>query len=86
MRAVEDDRAWRLSFSMAEYALTCSVGKKARETYMAVKLFVKKKLKPVCPFLKSYHIKTIFFHHMETKTEEYWEETDLENSIKDLLG
>ena len=66
MRATKDNRAWRLSFSMAEHALSCCVGNKERKTYLAVKMIVKKKLKPVCPFLKSYHIKTIFFHYMET--------------------
>ena len=85
-RAAQDNRAWRLSFSMAEHALACSVGEKARKTYLAVKMIVKRKLRAVCPFLKSYHIKTIFFHYMETKTEEFWEETELETSIKDLLG
>ena len=71
---------------MAEHTLACSVGNKARETYLAVKLFAKKKLQPVCPFLKSYHIKTIFFHYMETKTHEYWDDTEIESTIKDLLG
>ena len=71
---------------MAEHALSCCVGKKERETYLAVKLILKRKLKPVCPFLKSYHIKTIFFHFMETKTKEYWEEKELEITIKDFLG
>ena len=85
-RAAQDNRAWRLSFSMAEHALASSVGEKARKTYLAVKMIVKRKLRAVCPFLKSYHIKTVFFHYMETKTEEFWEETELETSIKDLLG
>ena len=85
-RADMDNRAWRLSFSMAEHTLACSVGNKARKTYLAVKLFAKKKLQSVCPFLKSYHIKTIFFHYMETKTHEYWDDTEIESTIKDLLG
>ena len=86
IRSTQDNRAWRLSFSMAEYALSCCVGEKARKTYLAVKLLVKEKLKPVCPFLKTYHIKTIFFHFMESKTEEYWENTELNIAIGDLLG
>ena len=86
MRATKDNRAWRLSFSMAEHALSCCVGNKEKKTYLAVKMIVKKKLKPVCPFLKSYHIKTIFFHYMETQTNEYWEELELEMTIKDFLG
>ena len=85
-RTVDDSRAWRLSFSMAEHSLSTCVGTKARKTYLAVKLIVKQKLKQVCPFLKSYHVKTIFFHFMETKTKDYWEETDLETTILDLLG
>ena len=86
MRAAQDSRAWRLSFSKAEYALSCCVEENARKTYLAVKLIVKKKLKQICPFVKSYHVKTIFFHFMETKTDKYWEELELEMTIKDFLG
>ena len=62
---------WRLSFSQVERLLSCHVGDMARMTYLAVKTLLKRKLKHICPFLKSYHLKTIFFHHMESKTEEY---------------
>ena len=86
IRSAQDNRAWRLSFSLAEHALSSCVGQKARKTYLAVKLLVKKKLKAACPFLKTYHIKTIFFHYMETKTEDYWNNTELETAINDLLG
>ena len=86
IRSAQDNRAWRLSFSLAEQGLSSCVGEKARKTYLAVKLLVKKKLKTVCPFLKTYHIKTIFFHYMETKTADYWNNTELETTINDLLG
>ena len=85
MRAALDNKSWRLSFSMAEHVLACSLGEKPRNTYLAVKLVIKRKLRTVCPFLKSYHIKTIFFHFMEMKTNKYWEERKLESCIKDLL-
>jgi hypothetical protein len=85
VRSTQDNKAWRLSFSMAERVLSCHVGEKARKTYLAVKIFVKQRQKKLCPFLKTYHIKTIFFHHMESRTEEYWQDTELESTIKDFL-
>ena len=85
VRSAKDDRAWRLSFSMAERILANHLNEKARQTYLAVKLFMKQNLKKACPFLKSYHIKTIFFTYMEKTTEEYWKETSLERTIIDFL-
>ena len=79
----EDRFDWRLSFSQVERVLSCQVQEKARMTYLAVKIFLKMNLKNICPVLKTYHLKTVFFHHMESKTEEYWENTDLENTIID---
>eukprot|EP00092_Neocalanus_flemingeri_P061226 GFUD01073570.1.p1 GENE.GFUD01073570.1~~GFUD01073570.1.p1 ORF type:complete len:462 (-),score=102.66 GFUD01073570.1:33-1418(-) len=76
---------WRLSFSQVEHVLSCHVGEKARKTYLAVKIFLKRTLKKICPFLKTYHLKTVFFHYMESKTEKYWQDTNLVNTIRDLL-
>eukprot|EP00092_Neocalanus_flemingeri_P029280 GFUD01031791.1.p1 GENE.GFUD01031791.1~~GFUD01031791.1.p1 ORF type:complete len:1095 (-),score=194.32 GFUD01031791.1:125-3385(-) len=81
----QDTFGWRLSFSQVERLLSGNVGEKARKTYLAVKIFVKRNLKNICPFLKTYHIKTVFFYNMETKTGEYWEDTDMEKTIRDFL-
>ena len=77
-RSIQDNKSWRISFSTTEVALSNLVGEKARKTFLAVKLLVKKKLKPVCPFLKSYHIKTLFLNYMEGKTKDHWENAKLE--------
>ena len=81
----QDRFDWRLSFSQVERAMSCQVGEKARMAYIAAKIILKRKLKTICPFVKTYHLKTIFFFHMESKTNEYWEETELEITIRDLL-
>ena len=71
----QDSFVWRLSFSQVERVLSCNVPEKARMTYLAVKIFLKRNLKKVCKFLESYYLNTVFFHHMENKTEEYWQDT-----------
>ena len=81
----QDSFVWRLSFSQAERILSCHVGNKARKAYVEVKIFIKKHMNKQCPFLKTWHLKTIFFHHMESTSEEYRQETDLLNTISDLL-
>ena len=77
---VIDPFRWRLSFSRAEVFLASQVGPKARLCYLALKIFFKAKLRYVCPFMKTYHLKTLFFYFMETKSSEYWNES-LENDI-----
>ena len=50
VRSTQDNKAWRLSFNMAERVLSCHVLEKARKTYLAVKIFMKQRQKKLCPF------------------------------------
>ena len=80
-----DQFRWRLSFSRAEGFLASQVGPKQRICYLALKMFFKQKLKNVCSFLKSYHLKTLFFYFLERKSAEYWKTTSEDAVLKHLL-
>ena len=81
----QDTYVWRLSFSQSERILSHNLNEKARKTYIAVKLLMKKHLKKNCSFLKTYHLKTIFLYYMEKNSAEYWQMTCLEDTVRDLL-
>lgn len=65
---VSDSDCWRLSFSQGELVLADHLPAGARLIFLAVKLFFKQKLKPNCSLLKSYRIKTMFYHFLEKNT------------------
>ena len=81
-----DNLNWRLSFSQAEKILSEEVSERARMTYLAAKIILKKYLQFSCPILKSYHLKTIFFHYLEKKPADYWKANSIEKTITDFLG
>ena len=81
----DDQFRWRLSFSRAEGFLASKVQPKQRVCYFALKAFFKTRLKHVCTFFKSYHIKTLFFYFLQGKSHEYWNNTSEENIVLDLL-
>merc|ERR1719318_1860282 len=64
-----DQFCWRLSFSRGEQILSKYVPANARLAFLAVKLAWKQGLKPACSKLKSYHIKTMFYHFLEAETK-----------------
>jgi hypothetical protein len=82
----EDDLSWRLSFSQAERILERQTNEKARKCHVALKVVFKRVLKPICPILKTYHIKTLFWHFMESKTEEFWSDVSYLEVFSSLLN
>eukprot|EP00092_Neocalanus_flemingeri_P012356 GFUD01013322.1.p1 GENE.GFUD01013322.1~~GFUD01013322.1.p1 ORF type:complete len:1573 (-),score=223.90 GFUD01013322.1:73-4233(-) len=80
-----DEFSWRLSFSRGELLLSTHVSSKARDAYMAVKLFWKNNLKVECPLLRSYHLKTLFYHFLEATDNRHLEMGEVKNIARDLL-
>ena len=80
-----DEFCWRLSFSRGELLLSRHVTHRARLAYVAAKLFWKEKLKSVCPALRSYHLKTLFYHFLEDTPAEEVEESTTEELLQRLL-
>ena len=62
-----DPHCWRLSFSRAEVVLSHHVPTNDRLAFMAVKLYFKERLKQKFAFLRSYHLKTMFYHFLESR-------------------
>ena len=60
-----DELSWRLSFSRGELLLSSEVPAKARDAYVAVKLFWKNHMKAECSALRSYHLKTLLYNYLE---------------------
>ena len=52
---------------------------------MTVKLFFKDCLKPVCPALRSYHVKTVFYHFLEKTKLDVANEAELCVLIRSIL-
>ena len=80
-----DEFCWRLSFSRGELLLSKHVSPGARMAYVAVKLFWKEKLKSVCPVLRSYHLKTLFYHFLEATSAEEVQDSTTEQLVNRLL-
>ena len=81
-----DQFCWRLSFSRGEGILSHHVPEKARLAFLAIKLAWKQKLKPVCENLKSYHLKTIFYHFLEKTSTEFLENAEVAIIFKYLIA
>merc|ERR1719357_772206 len=69
-----EDLFWRLSFSRAELMLAKLTSEKARHCYLVVKIIYKRHIKQKHPFLKSYHLKTLLWHFLESKNGFYWKD------------
>ena len=80
-----DEFSWRLSFSRGELLLSKHVTPRARLAYVAAKLFWKEKLKSVCPALRSYHLKTLFYHFLEATPAVEVDESTTEELLQRLL-
>ena len=80
-----DEFSWRLSFSRGELMLSTHVPPKARDAYVAVKLFWKNNLKVECPALRSYHLKTLFYHFLEATDRRHLEIGDVKTIARSLL-
>ena len=81
-----DEFSWRLSFSRGELLLAQHVSSAARVLYVSAKLFWKEKLKVVCSSLRSYHVKTLFYHFLEATTVQQIEEVDTEIMLRRFLA
>ena len=82
----QDPFCWRLSFSRGEHILSMHVPHKAKLAFLAVKLAWKNGLKPICSKLKSYHLKTIFFHFLEKTQEEALMISDFGKIYRSLIS
>jgi hypothetical protein len=78
-----DPYCWRLSFSRGEVILSNHVSEHDRLAFLAVKLFYKEKLKPYVSFLRSYHLKTMFYHFLECKAQN---EKDVNTTVFNMLS
>ena len=81
-----DEFSWRLSFSRGELLLANYVPPCARLAYVAVKIYWKNNLKTVCPALRSYHLKTLFYHFLETFDHEVLNHTEVDDLACHLLN
>ena len=90
--------SWRVSFSRGELLLAqhvppryshftahFTVPARARLAYLAVKLLWKQRLKSVCPALRSYHLKTLFLHYLESADSAALEDAWLQAIFHSLL-
>ena len=80
-----DKSSWRLSFSRGELLLSQHVPHKARLAYVALKVFYKDNLKSICPSIRSYHIKTIFYHFLEKHQWKKYENSSIDSLVMELL-
>ena len=49
--------------------------------FIGIKVIAKDYLSVICPKLKSYHLKMIFFHCMQTRDFALWREENVEESF-----
>ena len=54
--------------------------------FIGIKVIAKDYLYVICPKLKSYHLKMIFFNCMQTRDPALWCEENIENSFHYLLS
>lgn len=76
---------WRISFSKAEVELSKLVPNVARMCLVGVKIITKDYLAVVCKKLKSYHLKCVFLHTLETTDPSIWREDNLVFCFEHLL-
>ena len=77
---------WRVSLSLAELELSKLVPEEARMCFIGMKVIAKDYLAVICPKLKSYHLKMIFFNCMQTRDPALWCEENVEEAFRCLLS
>eukprot|EP00092_Neocalanus_flemingeri_P015013 GFUD01016215.1.p1 GENE.GFUD01016215.1~~GFUD01016215.1.p1 ORF type:complete len:1587 (-),score=281.46 GFUD01016215.1:23-4294(-) len=80
-----DQFSWRLSFSRGELLLSQHVPQHARLAYVALKVYYKNNLKVICPSLRSYHLKTLFYHFLERNEPEHITNSSVDNLVRNML-
>ena len=85
MDQTNDQFCWRLSFSRGERILSENVPSTTRLAFLAVKLAWKHGLKSLCSSLKSYHLKTAFYHFLENVNPEDLKKAELEQIFISLI-
>ena len=76
---------WRISFSKAEVEISKLIPEVARTCFVALKVIAKDYLSVNCRCLKSYHLKTLLLHSIETTGLEFWCEEHLKECFSQLL-
>jgi len=77
---------WRISFSQAEVELSQLVPELARVCFIGLKIIAKDHLREVCPKIKSYQMKCIFFNTLEITEPPMWlYDQNLEHCFQLLL-
>ena len=87
-RNKENDKSkftWRYSFSAAERELSKHVNKVARICFLCLKIISTDHLKPICNRLRSYQLKTVFFHTLEITPATIWSENNISVCLDYLL-
>ena len=77
---------WILSCSRAEHYLAEKISPKQRACFLALKIYFKREFTDVCPFIRSYHLKTLFFFFLEGKSPTYWTEISERDILRNLLS
>ena len=77
---------WRYSFSYPELELSKKINEVARKCFLALKIIGKDFLMPTCQKVKSYHLKTIFYFHVERIEPTYWRENQIEECFQSLFS
>src|SRR6218665_592689 len=85
----EDDTQWRFSFSQAEVILIHSWTDVQKYIYHILRL-IKSDVVKACggsdeTFLCTYFFKTLMFWECERKPKEFWEDENIDNSVRELL-
>ena len=81
----KEKTSWRFSFSLAEIELSKLVPDTARKCFLAMKIILKDHLQPIEPWIRSYHIKTVFLNTLEKLPVGFWVEENIEECFMTLL-
>ena len=87
-RNKENDKSkftWRYSFSAAERELSKHVYETARTCFLCLKIISTDHLQPICERLRSYQLKTVFFHTLENTPATFWSENNISVCLDHLL-
>ena len=76
---------WRWSFSLNEVELSKLYPENARICYMIMKIISNSYLKHRCPYLKSYHIKTVLLWTLGRMPIEFWSQSNVRICLDLLL-
>ena len=76
---------WRWSFSLGEVVLSYAYPQRAKSCYLLFKIMRSTYLKYKCPYLKTYHLKTILLWTLERNPPEVWTENNIPACVHLLL-